>query len=63
MKFVLSKPQKYGVHPAIKFADTNVGSGEGFLTYPLYALGFIDVSSKPLALPRVEVPAMPPSEG
>lgn len=63
MKFVLSKPQKYGVHPAIKFADTNVGSGEGFLTYPLYALGFIDVSSKPLALPHVEIPAMPPSEG
>lgn len=61
--FLDTHDAKYGVHPAIKFADTNVGSSEGFLTYPLYALGFIDVSSKPLALPRVEVPAMPTSEG
>ena len=42
MKFVLEHQKKYGVHPAIKFADTNVGEGKGFCTYPLYAIGFIE---------------------
>ena len=42
MKFVISKPTRFGVHPAIKFADTNVGSGEGFSTLPLYAIGFME---------------------
>ena len=41
MKYVLSKPEKYGKHPAVKIADTNVGGGDGFKTYPLYALGFL----------------------
>lgn len=41
MKYVLSHPKKYGVHPAMKFADTNVGGGESFVTYPHYALGFL----------------------
>ena len=27
MRYVLSHPQKYGMHPAVKFADTNVGAG------------------------------------
>ncbi len=40
MKFVLAHPQKYGKHPAVKIADANVGGGDGFDTYPLYALGF-----------------------
>ena len=40
MKFVLAHPQKYGAHPAVKIADANVGGGDGFDTYPLYALGF-----------------------
>lgn len=41
MKYVLGKPEKYGKHPAVKIADTNVGGGEGFKTYPLYTLGFL----------------------
>lgn len=41
MKFVLANPKRFGTHKAIKFADANVGGGEGFKTYPLYALGFL----------------------
>ena len=41
MKYVIANPQKYGVHPAIKIADTNVGVGPGYKTYPIYALGFL----------------------
>lgn len=58
MKFVLSKPQKYGKHPAIKFADTNVGAGEGFVTYPLYALGFLDFQAGPRIIPPVQIPTL-----
>lgn len=42
MKNVLANPKKYGRHPAIKIADTNVGEGEGFITRPWYALGFFE---------------------
>ena len=35
----------------MKFADTNVGGGQGFTTYPHYALGFVFA---PSALLRVE---------
>ena len=42
MKYVLSNPKKYGEHPAEKYADTNVGGGEGFDTYPLYAAELFD---------------------
>lgn len=38
MKYVLKNPARYGSHPAVKIADTNVGAGEGFRTYPLYSL-------------------------
>lgn len=41
MRYVIAHPQKYGSHPAVKFADTNVGGGNGFITLPLYALGFL----------------------
>lgn len=41
MKFVLANPKRFGTHKAIKFADANVGGGEGFKTYPLYALEFL----------------------
>lgn len=41
MKFVLANQKKYGSHPAVKIADSNVGGGEGFSTYPLYSLGFM----------------------
>lgn len=40
MKFVLEHPNRFGTHPAVKIADSNVGSGKGFLTLPLYSLGF-----------------------
>ncbi len=42
MKFVISHQKKYGIHPAIKLSDTNVGEGDGFTTYPLYAIGFME---------------------
>lgn len=41
MKFVIANEKKYGSHPAVKIADSNVGGGNGFDTYPLYSLGFI----------------------
>ena len=55
MKFVLSHPKKYGEHPAVKYADTNVGSGEGFKTYPLYALGFLEEDECAATAPVVDV--------
>lgn len=55
MKYVISNPKKYGVHPAIKFSDSNVGGGEGFDTYPLYAIGFIGWKSKNGIIPAINV--------
>ncbi len=51
MKFVLANPKKYGTHRAVKYADTNVGKGEGFITYPLYALGFLKKEEEHLIIP------------
>lgn len=58
MRYVLQHPGKYGKHPAIKFADTNVGGGEGFTTYPHYALGFLDWRRDAPVVPRVVFPSM-----
>jgi predicted AAA+ superfamily ATPase len=55
MKFVLANPQKYGTHPAMKFSDTNVGTGQGFYTYPLYAIGFIEKNNKSSIIPTIDV--------
>ncbi len=55
MKYVLANPGKYGFHPAIKIADANVGGGEGYATYPLYALGFIPNEVKKLIVDQVNV--------
>ena len=55
MKYVLANPKKYGKHKAIKYADANVGGGEGFDTYPLYALGFLERKKKPDFVPEVDV--------
>lgn len=55
MKFVIAHPQKYGTHPAVKYADTNVGGGEGYDTLPLYALGFLKCGSGPKIIPTVDV--------
>ena len=46
MKFVISNQKKYGKHPAVKFADSNVGEGDGFITLPLYAIGFIEPNNE-----------------
>ena len=55
MKYVIKNQKKYGVHPAIKFADTNVGKGEGFITLPLYAIGFIEGDKKSQIIDVVDV--------
>ena len=55
MKYVLANPKKYGRHRAIKFADTNVGMGSGYETYPLYAIGFLERIEEPQMIPKVEV--------
>lgn len=46
MKFVIANSKKYGSHRAIKIADANIGGGEGFETYPLYYLGFLQKAPK-----------------
>jgi hypothetical protein len=58
MKYVLANPQKYGTHHAVKFADTNIGGGVGFDTYPLYALGFMQKSQPPLIVEPVDVSSL-----
>lgn len=55
MKYVIAHPKKYGVHPAVKYADTNIGSGEGYVTLPLYAIGFIKNEEAPLIVPEIEI--------
>ncbi len=46
MKFVIANQNKYGKHPAVKFADTNVGRGDGYTTLPLYAIGLIEPNNE-----------------
>ncbi len=55
MKYVLANPKKYGTHAAVKIADANIGAGEGFKTYPLYALGFIPHPPKQQLVEMVDV--------
>ena len=55
MKHVLSKPEKYGKHPAIKIADTNVGAGDGFATYPLYYCGFLHQNDSTGGMPMIDI--------
>ena len=55
MKFVIANPNRYGKHPAVKIADTNLGGGEGFETYPLYALGFLPRKKVPHIVEMVDV--------
>ena len=56
MKFVLANPKRFGSHRAVKFADTNVGSGNGFRTYPLYSLGFLRKKKESFIVDTVDVP-------
>lgn len=58
MRYVLKNPKKYGVHPAIKFADTNVGGGEGFVTYPLYALGLLSWKEEQVIVPEIDASSL-----
>ncbi|WP_029232360.1 ATP-binding protein [Butyrivibrio sp. VCB2006] len=55
MKYVLANPKKYGLHPGVKFSDTNVGMGDGFNTYPLYAACFMKKDDVSNIVPVVEV--------
>ena len=54
MKYVLDNPNKYGTHKAIKIADTNIGYGKGFITYPLYYCGFIKKDKINVDVPFVD---------
>ena len=58
MKYVLANPQKYGAHPAIKFSDTNVGKGDGFTTYPIYAADFYFSYHREITLQETDVSAL-----
>ena len=58
MKFVISNPKRFGKHKAVKIADTNIGHGEGFITYPLYAIGFMKAEEEPLKAKPVNVEAL-----
>lgn len=55
MKYVIAHPEKYGRHKAVKIADANVGGGEGFITLPLYSLGFIKESAASVTAPVVNL--------
>jgi len=55
MKYVLANQKKYGIHPAIKIADANIGASAGFETYPLYALGFMQKKQEEKILPIIDV--------
>ncbi len=55
MKFVIANANKYGSHPAKKFSDTNIGKGEGFDTYPLYAVGLMEKEKGENIIPAVDV--------
>lgn len=58
MKFVLANPKRFGTHKAIKIADTNIGQGEGFKTYPLYSLGFIGKNTEKFIVPSPDVASL-----
>lgn len=55
MKFVLNNPARFGFHEAVKYANANVGGGEGFKTYPLYALGFLKKKEESFIIDTVPV--------
>ncbi len=52
MKFVLQNPRRFGKHPAIKISDTNIGTGDGFDTYPIYFTGFLNEENDSLIVPQ-----------
>ena len=58
MKYVISRPDKYGSHPALKVSDTNVGRGDGFTTFPLYYCGFLERNVSHAGMPVIDVSAV-----
>ena len=58
MKYVIANQKKYGKHPAIKFSDTNVGIAEGFITLPLYAIGFIEKKKDKMIVDKIDVSSL-----
>jgi len=58
MKYVIAHPEKYGAHPAVKFSDTNMGQGEGFETYPLYAAAFMKPGKMENKLPVIDLSSL-----
>ena len=63
MKHVISHPDKYGTHRAVKYADVNVGGGEGFDTYPLYAIGFVKNMQTSGFIPETDVSELKVPDG
>lgn len=55
MKFVLANSKKYGIHPAVKIADANIGNSQEFDTLPLYSLGFLPKRPKSNIISAVDV--------
>ena len=43
---------------AVKVSDSNVGQGDGFVTYPLYYCGFLNYNKSKTAMPRVDISAL-----
>lgn len=58
MKYVLANPKRFGSHNAIKIADTNNGSGNGFVTRPLYSLGFLEPERTSAIVNAVDVASL-----
>ena len=45
---------------AMKFADTNVVEGKGFITHPRYALGFLPAPKDSFLAPSIDFSNLPP---
>lgn len=55
MKFVLANKKRFGEHKAIKLQDSNVGKGDGFVTYPLYAIALMEKKEESFIVPIPDV--------
>lgn len=55
MKFVLANKKRFGEHKAIKLQDSNVGKGDGFVTYPLYAIALMKKKEESFIVPKPDV--------
>ena len=55
MKFVLANKKRFGEHKAIQLQDSNVGKGDGFVTYPLYAIALMKKKEESFIVPKPDV--------